>query len=143
MKVCNWGIIGLGHIALQFASAFQHVANASLLSVASRDKHQLALFKEKFDVSQAHCYTNYEDLINCEAVDIIYIALPHSLHFEWIMTCIERHKNVLVEKPATISSEQMNVVNDLLERKKRFLCRRVYVPIPSSNQSHHRYDQVQ
>ena len=50
--------------------------------------------KEKLQINQKYCFDNYEDLLNCNDVDIVYIALPNSLHHEWINKCIENKKNI-------------------------------------------------
>ena len=48
MKKINWGIIGLGHIANQFANAFSIVDNAKIKGIASFDKDKLQSFKKRF-----------------------------------------------------------------------------------------------
>ena len=48
MKKINWGIVGLGHIANQFANAFSIVDNAKIKGIASFDKDKLQSFKKRF-----------------------------------------------------------------------------------------------
>ena len=47
MKKVNWGIIGLGAIALQFANGFKFSNSAKLLSIASRDLDKVKRFQKK------------------------------------------------------------------------------------------------
>ena len=82
MKKLNWGIIGLGAIAQQFSKAFVETSNSKLLAVASHDFQKLDFFKKQFRIEEKFLYNNYEDLINCRDIDIVYIALPNSLHFQ-------------------------------------------------------------
>ena len=103
MKQVRWGIIGLGNIALKFAEAFKYLKNAKLLAISSRSENKLLTFKNKFQIDDNYCYTNYDSLLECKDLDIIYIALPHSLHHEWVIKSIEKGKNILVEKPATVN----------------------------------------
>ena len=116
----NWGIIGLGRIANEFASGFKDLNNAKLLSIASKTKKNLIEFKKKFDIDEKYCFSNYEDLIVCDKIDIIYIALPHNLHFDWIMKCLENNKKVLTEKPATSSLNDIKKINKTLNNKAIF-----------------------
>ena len=58
--------------------------------------------------------------MECKDLDIIYIALPHSLHYEWVMKSIEKEKNILVEKPATINFLQMENIKNNLKNKNIF-----------------------
>ena len=115
MNKINWGIIGLGNIAHKFSEAFQEISNAKLLAIASKDIEKLDKFERKFSIEKDFVFQNYEDLICCKDVDIIYIALPNSLHHFWIIQSIKNNKNVLVEKPATINfSEILDINNKLL-----------------------------
>ena len=45
MKKVNWGIIGLGAIAIQFAKGFKNLNNSNLLAIASNNKEKLDKFK--------------------------------------------------------------------------------------------------
>ncbi len=116
----NWGIIGLGRIANNFALGIEDVSNANLLGIASKTEKKLLDFKKKFNIDERYCFSNYEDLITCNKIDIIYIALPHNFHFKWIMKCLENNKKVLTEKPATTSLADMKKINEKLNNEKIF-----------------------
>ena len=117
MVQVKWGIMGLGNIALKFSEGFQYTKNAKLLAISSRSENKLMTFKNKFQIDDNYCFTNYESLLKCKDVDIIYIALPHSLHHRWVIKSIEEGKNILVEKPATLNFSQMeNIINNLKDK---------------------------
>ena len=116
----NWGIIGLGRIANDFASGFSDLKNAKLLGIASKTQKKLNEFKNKFNIEEKYCFSSYDDLIYCDDIDIIYIALPHNLHFQWIMKCLENNKKILTEKPATSSLEDIKKINEILNKKDIF-----------------------
>ena len=88
MDIVNWGIIGLGNIAQKFAEGFKNIDNAKLLGLTSRDDKKLQKFKEDFRIEDKYCFNNYQSMINCSDIDIVYIALPNSLHYE---CCISDH----------------------------------------------------
>ena len=48
MQQVNWGIIGLGAIALQFANSFNFVKNAKLLAIASKNQDKIRNYKENY-----------------------------------------------------------------------------------------------
>jgi predicted dehydrogenase len=52
MTKLNWGIIGLGNIAIKFSNAFNDIQNARLLAVASMDSDKLKTFGEKFEIKK-------------------------------------------------------------------------------------------
>ena len=116
----NWGIIGLGNIATKFAESFKGLENAKLISISSKNHHKLKKFQEKLHIKKKYCFDNYEDLLSCDDVDIVYIALPSSLHHEWIIKSIKKKKNILVEKPATINVDEIVDVKIKLDNQKLF-----------------------
>ncbi len=120
MTQVKWGIIGLGNIALKFSEGFQYTKNAKLFAISSRNKNKLQAFKNRFQIDDNYCFTNYDNLLECKDLDIIYIALPHSLHYEWVMRSIEKEKNILVEKPATVNFLQMTNIKNNLKDKNIF-----------------------
>ncbi len=120
MTQVKWGIIGLGNIALKFSEGFQYTKNAKLFAISSRNKNKLQAFKNRFQIDDNYCFTNYDSLLECKDLDIVYIALPHSLHYEWVMRSIEKEKNILVEKPATVNFLQMTNIKNNLKDKNIF-----------------------
>ena len=95
MKKINWGIIGLGNIALKFAQAFQYTKNARLKGISSNNKLKLENFQKEFHVDKNYCFDNYQDLVDSKDIDIIYIAIPNSLHSKWIIECLKK-ENALI-----------------------------------------------
>ena len=120
MRKINWGIIGLGNIAYEFAKAFAQINNAKLLAISSKDENKLKKFRQQFNVELKFSFKNYQDLINCEEVDIVYIALPNSFHKQWILKAIKNNKNILVEKPATVNLSEAREIKKYLEKTNIF-----------------------
>ena len=103
-KNYRWGILGAGRIAEKFCTALNFVEGASVYAVASRDSENAKAYAAKFKATKF--YDNYEDLMQDENVDIIYIATPHAFHFEQTMACVKKAKHVLCEKPMALSYSQ-------------------------------------
>lgn len=120
MKKINWGIIGLGKVANKFADGFKYSPNANLLAISSLNSEKLKKFKKKFSINPKFVFSSYDDLIRCKEIDIIYIALPHTHHFPWIIKCIKYKKNILTEKPATINLKQIQKIYMKLKKSNIF-----------------------
>ena len=116
----NFGIIGAGNIAATMASTLMQMPEAEGYAIASRDKVKAQKFKEKYKMSVA--YDSYEQLYNDKNVDIVYIATPHSFHFEHAQLCLRSGKNVLCEKPFTVNAEQAERLFSLAEERGLFIC---------------------
>jgi len=119
MKPINWGIIGPGKIANKFATALTGLDDARISSVASRSSVRAELFAEKWGIKNA--FGNYADIFNDPELDVIYIATPHSLHFENTMMCLEKSIPILCEKPFTINSKQLSLLVNLARKNKTFM----------------------
>ena len=118
-KNINWGIIGCGNIADKFASDLASVPNAKLYGVASRSTEKALAFAQQHHAI-TH-YGNYAELSTDENIDVIYIATPHTHHFEHTMMCLQRNKAVLCEKPFAMNREQVMQMMALAKSKNVFL----------------------
>ncbi len=118
-KTINWGIIAPGRIAHKFASDLKLVPGSTLKAVASRSLSRSRDFAELFSVEKA--YGSYEELVNDNEVDVVYIASPHTFHYEHTILCLEHGKHVLCEKPIGMNSNQLEKMIALAKQKNRFL----------------------
>ncbi|MGN0574509.1 MAG: Gfo/Idh/MocA family protein, partial [Ruminococcus sp.] len=89
----NIGILGTGSIAHKMADTIIRMDNnVNLYAVASRTSEKAKMFAEKFGIP--NYYASYEELAKDINTDLIYIATPHSRHFDDCMLCLENGKNV-------------------------------------------------
>ena len=99
----RWGILGTGRIARTFASDVQFLENdAVITAVGSRSRASSDDFADAFAVTNR--FASYEDLVDCDEVDVIYVATPHPMHFANAMLALEHDKPVLVEKAFTMTA---------------------------------------
>lgn len=117
--IIKWGIIGPGIIANEFAFDFQFVKNAKLEAVASSSSERAEAFAHKFSIPKV--YTSYDDLYNDPEIDIIYIATPHTFHFEQSKKALLSGKAVLCEKPMTVTLQETLDLLTLAQEQKKFL----------------------
>ena len=120
MKTIQWGIIGLGSIAERFAVTMQKMEGVQLKAVASRTKVHALEFGKKFEVEEKCCYGSYEELMQDETIDAIYIAVPHPFHKENAIRCLSHGKAVLCEKPVTMNKAETEEVIKAAKQHKVF-----------------------
>lgn len=118
-KNYRFGILGAGRIADKFCTALSYVEGAEVYAVASRDIEKAQQYAEKYNASVY--YDNYDALRKDENIDIIYIAIPHALHYEQAMACIQQKKPVLCEKPMTLNLHQTAALINAAAENKVFL----------------------
>ena len=121
MRKINWGVIGLGNVAQNFSDGFLNLDNSKLLAISSLSESKLNYFKNKYKINENYIFKNYQELLNCGDIDIVYLALPNSLHYEWVLKAIKNSKKVLVEKPAFIKADHAKKIkNEILGRNLFF-----------------------
>jgi predicted dehydrogenase len=114
----RWGILGCGKIAAKFAADLRLVKDAELVGVASRDMQRATEFANTFGAKSI--FDNYEALAT-SALDVIYIATPHSFHYEHTLLCLQQKKAVLCEKPFAINFRQASEMVQLARENQVFL----------------------
>lgn len=119
MKTIRWGILACGRIAKKFAADLKYVEGAELVAVASRDIEKAKAFATEFPAK--HVLGAYEDLVQLDDVDVIYVASPHSHHYEHTLLCLNNGKAVLCEKAFAINARQAEEMIQLARSKKVFL----------------------
>lgn len=118
-KEINWGILGTGTIANKFAVGASAVPDARLLAVGSRTRQSAETFAASHCILRA--YPSYEELLCDPEIDAVYIATPHSLHFENMLQCIVHKKHILCEKPFTVNKKQAGRVFELAGAENLFV----------------------
>lgn len=102
MKKTRWGIMSAANIAYdELVPALRRSENAEVAAIASKSTDKT----ERFNIPVV--YTDYMELLNDASIDAVYIPLPNALHTEWAVKAMNKGKNVLLEKPAALTREEM------------------------------------
>ncbi|MDM0925535.1 Gfo/Idh/MocA family oxidoreductase [Clostridium perfringens] len=118
MKKLKWGILGPGNIARDFAQALNRV-NGEVYAVASRNKERAEKFARENNVKKA--YGSYDEIIKDENIDVVYIATPHSNHYEYIIKSLNNNKHVLCEKAITVNEKELEEALKIAREKNLVL----------------------
>ncbi|MBS7577476.1 MULTISPECIES: Gfo/Idh/MocA family oxidoreductase [unclassified Enterococcus] len=118
MSTFNWGIIGSGWIAGEMAATLNQV-HGEIYAITSQPSEALDEFVAKHQIK--HLYTNLEEMLKDDALDIVYVATPHHLHAEMIEASLKAGKHVLCEKAITINSRQLEYLLEIAREKNLIL----------------------
>ena len=124
------GIIGAGWIADKMAEALAPLADYEVSAIASRSLEKAQAFAAERGIRKA--YGSYEELVRDPEVDLVYIATPHSHHYEHARLAIEHGKPVLVEKAFTANAHQARELIELAHERKVFMTEAIwtrYMPL--------------
>ena len=117
MTAIRWGILGTGAIAKAFAEAIQET-EGDLIAVASNTKHRAEEFVKDY---QCEPVEGYHNLISNPAINAVYVATPHTSHFELSAECLRNKKAVLCEKPMTMNATETMALIDLSRKHNTLL----------------------
>lgn len=113
----KWGILATGGIARQFGAGLKVSKTGTLVAVGSRTIESATAFTEKFG---GRPYGSYDEVLQDPEVDVIYIALPHHMHYEWTIKCAQAGKGILCEKPFTLNALEAERALAVVEKEGVF-----------------------
>lgn len=103
------------------------VAHKLVAVASSSSKASAEGFLQKVNAPEGvTTYGSYHELVSDPNVDIVYVATPHSHHFQNAMLALEAGKNVLCEKAFTVTAAQAKKLVDTARAKGVFLMEAVW-----------------
>ena len=118
------GIIGAGWIAEKAAITLNGLADCDAYAIASRSKEKADAFAEKWKMRKA--YGSYSELIADPSVDLVYVATPHSHHYDVTREALMAGKPCLVEKAFMANYRQAKEIVTLARERKVFLAEAIW-----------------
>ncbi|KAL2019458.1 hypothetical protein VTK56DRAFT_9663 [Thermocarpiscus australiensis] len=134
--VARWGIMATGGIAEVFTKdlltnpatrGVHDVRHEVVAAASSSSKDKAVDFLNLVKApSSARAYGSYHELVADPDVDIIYVATPHSHHFQNAMLALEAGKNVLCEKALTVTAAQARKLVETARARNLFFMEAVW-----------------
>ncbi len=124
MDILNIGIVGTGNIARFMANTLKDMDTACAYGVASRELKKAEEFGKNNSIKKV--YGSYEELMLDPKVNLIYIATPHSQHYQHMKLCLKYNKAILCEKPFAINREQAKEILEEAYEKKIFVAEGIW-----------------
>lgn len=125
MSRIKMAILTAGNIAGVMADTIRHMDSVEMYAVGARDLGKATEFADTYGFQKA--YGSYEELVADEEVQLVYVASPHSHHFEHVKLCLNHGKHVLCEKAFTTNAKQAAELFALAKEKKLLLTEAMWV----------------
>lgn len=113
MKKIGWGILGAARVNERLMPAIVQSELGELISISSRRpgaaKECLLKNLPEYE-DKVSCFDGFDQVINHEKVDVIYIPLANEEHTEVALKAMRAKKHVLIEKPMAIKSEEVKIL---------------------------------
>ena len=106
MDLVRWGLLSTARINRRVIPAIRTSERGILVAVASRSQESANAYAADWEISQS--FGSYQEMLDSDTIDAVYISLPNHLHAEWTLRALEAGKHVLCEKPFAITLEQVD-----------------------------------
>lgn len=106
------GIVGFGGMGSSHARRFIPKDRIDILGVYDIDP-------KRMEVAQQEGYPtceSFEALLANDAIDIVLVATPNNFHRDLCIEALKRGKNVICEKPVTMSSDELADIMDVAKQ---------------------------
>ena len=105
VKKVRFGVVGTNKITDWLLAGAQEDERFELSAICSRTQERADEFAAKYGVKQT--FTSVEEMASSDVVDAVYIATPNCTHAEIAITCMNRGKHVLCEKPMASNAHEV------------------------------------
>lgn len=112
-----YGLIGFGGMGKWHTEILENVPEIELAGIYDIKEKKRKLAEE----AGFHTYETEEAMLADESIDVILVATPNDTHRPIALRAMEAGKNVIVEKPATLSLKELTELEDMAGKTGRFL----------------------
>jgi polar amino acid transport system substrate-binding protein len=114
----NIGIIGAGSFAQKFVLPNLR-DNSNLISVLTSKGQNARYVAQKFGIKK--CVNDAKSIFQDPEIDTVFILTRHDLHARHVVDALNNDKNVYVEKPLCLNSNELEQIKNAYESSKRHL----------------------
>ena len=118
------GVLGTGGIVRSVTPTLQRMKDIECYAIASRTLERAEKAAEEYGYEKA--YGNYEELVADPLVELVYVATPHSRHYDDMKLCIAHGKPVICEKSFTMNAEQAKEIRELAKEAGVFVTEAIW-----------------
>ena len=126
------GVLGTGGIVGKVVQTLKQMPEIECYAIASRTEKRAKEAAEEYGFEKA--YSTYEQLVADPEVELVYVATPHSRHYDDMKLCVEHGKPVLCEKAFTMNAKQARDIKKLAAEKGVFVAEAIWTRYMPSRQ---------
>lgn len=115
----RYGILSTAQVVPRFVAGVKESKNGTVAAIASRGLEKAQKMAQELDIPKA--FGSYEELVQSDEVDIVYVAVYNKGHYDAAKLALLNNKNVLLEKPFTMTLAQAKELFALAEERNLFL----------------------
>ncbi|WP_135550611.1 Gfo/Idh/MocA family protein [Paenibacillus cymbidii] len=113
MKTYRVAVVGGGGIAVEHLKGLREQERFVAVAVAEVNEERGRAVAAEYGIA---AYTDYKEMIEREKPDVAVVTLPHFLHKEAAVFCVEHGCHVLLEKPMAMNVAECDAIIAAVER---------------------------
>ncbi|MDX1739750.1 MAG: Gfo/Idh/MocA family oxidoreductase [Rhodothermales bacterium] len=117
-------LVGMGNYSTnQLAPALNETRFCRLAGIVTGTPSKAEMWQNRDPGLEGHVYDyeTFDRIADDDAIDIVYVVLPNSMHAEFTIRAAQAGKHVICEKPMAVSSAEAQSMIDACEAANRRL----------------------
>ncbi|MDX1332238.1 MAG: Gfo/Idh/MocA family oxidoreductase [Robiginitalea sp.] len=118
-KKLGIALVGLGsYSTYQLAPALRQTEHCYLAGIVTGTPAKAEKWMREYGIGQAHVYDyeNFDQIASDDAIDIVYVVLPNSMHAEFSIRAARAGKHVICEKPMALNVAECDAIIEACKR---------------------------
>lgn len=108
------GVIGTGYLGQHHARIYSEIEGVELVALIDTDVEKAKKLADKYNCK---AYSDYKDIL--DKLDAVSIVTPTTTHHKVALDCLKAGKDLLVEKPITVTvAEADELINEAGKRNR-------------------------
>ena len=120
-KKLRVGLVGIGGMGSNHLRCQLGNPRVEVVAICDILPEKMQAAKERFNIPNIPCYTDFKDMIDTEQLDAVDISTPNYLHSIVAVYAMEKGLHVFCEKPDAVSVEEALKMKEASERTGKIL----------------------
>ena len=115
MNSLGVGVIGAGNLSTEHIKAYLRNPQTHIVALCDRSREAAQQRAAMVDL-QCDLYTNVDDLLRDERIQLVSICTPNNFHASQTIAAAQAGKHVLIEKPVAIHLDELRAMAAAVKR---------------------------
>nr|WP_299381964.1 Gfo/Idh/MocA family oxidoreductase [Allomuricauda sp.] len=112
-KKLGVALVGLGsYSTYQLAPALEETEHCYLAGIVTGTPSKATSWASKYNIPKENIYDyeNFDAISKNDAIDVVYVVLPNSMHADFSIRAAKAGKHVICEKPMAVTVEECDAI---------------------------------
>ena len=111
-------VLGTGWVSGEHIKAFQKNPKTEVVALLSRERSHAEAKAREMNLSRCRCYTDLDEMLKSDEIDIVSICTPHQLHTEQAVAAAGAGKHLVVEKPIALNLDELRRLHAAIAKSR-------------------------